>query len=443
MKKLILIFAVLTLFCGFTIGQETISWRFAKPQVIIGTPDVFQFDVEVKASATGTYHRDMQIYFDYNTAAFGSDVVVSGKITVSNLILMDPTKYFVVNTADNTSSKFAVITEATNEMSQQGSGTYFTEVPTTFTGFLRFQLEIADANELAGIVFDEALMNGGQYKQDISSTDPIKYNDPCLYDNDLSLSPLDGLHFSSIKCFLEGPYDAGTGSIMNTDLTTVLPLNQPFDQTNYYGNPMPVWYYNGTESVVSFPANTVDWVLLQLRDADQPVNASSSDEVGIKPVFLLSNGDVVDLNGNPFSIKLNIGYSDNLYMVLFHRNHLGVISNFGMEINGTGEYVGYDFSSAETQVYGGATGHKDLGSGVWGMVSADGNGNGFIQVSDKQVAWNADLGLSGYLGGDFDMNLFGQVSDKQEQWLPNLGTGGTVPAKGVIVNTGYASQVPE
>jgi len=103
----------------------------------------------------------------------------------------------------------------------------------------------------------------------------------------------------------------------------------------------------------------------------------------------------------------------------------------------------YDFSAGETQAYGGANGHKDLGGGVWGMVSADGDANGFIQITDEQSAWKPDLGLSGYLGGDFDLNSLSQITDQQEQWLPNLGTGGQVPAKGEIVNTGYVSQIPK
>lgn len=443
MKKHVLIFALLVLFGGFVIGQETLTWRFAKPQIISGTPDLFQFDVEVKANVSGTYHRDLQVYFDYNTAAFGTDIVTNGKVTVSALALMDPTKYFVVNTADNTSSKFAVITEATNEMSQNGSGTFFTEVPTTFAGFLRFQIEISNTTELAGIVFDQTLMNGGQYKQDLTSTDPIKYSDPSLYDNDLSASPLDGLHFSSIKCFVEGPYDAGTGSVMFTDLTTYLPLAQPYNPTlPYYGNGAPVWLYGGSESVVSFPVNTVDWILVQLRDADQPINAGSVTSVGTKPAFLLSNGDIVGIDGNPFNIKLNTAYTDNLYMVIFHRNHLGIISSNEMGINAVGEYVGYDFSSAETQVYGGASGHKDLGAGVWGMIAADGDADGFVLPSDETSVWLNDVNATGYLGGDFNLNGIGQPDDETSYWLPNANKAGQIPgAKGVA--NGYQSQVPK
>jgi hypothetical protein len=141
--------------------------------------------VEVKADVGTSFHRDLQVYFDYNTAGFGSDIVANAKVSVTPLVLMS-THYVVVNSADNTGSKFAVITEAVNEMTQSGSATYFNAMPTTFTGLLQITIDIADNTETAGIAFDQTLMNGGQYYQDLVTTDPIKYADPCLYDNDLS-----------------------------------------------------------------------------------------------------------------------------------------------------------------------------------------------------------------------------------------------------------------
>ncbi len=446
MKKFTLFFACCVLMGGLLFGQETLTWRFANPQVIAGSPDVFQFDVEVKASTAGTFQRDLQVYFDYNTAAFGSDIVANGKISVSELELMDnpsfpSATYSIVNSADNTSSKFAVITEADNELAQAGSSTYFLEVPTEFTGLLRFQIDIASASELAGISFDGTLMDGGQYKQSTSNTDPVKYAEAAVYDNNLTNASLEGLLFSTLKCFIEGPYDAGTGSIMNTDLLAggYLPLSQPFNPSlPYYDNGSPVWYYAGTETVTTFPANTVDWVLVQLRDASDAASAGSGSIMGSQAALLLDDGSIVDVDGNPLVIKQ--AYNDGLYLVVYHRNHLGVISNFNVGINGTGTYE-YDFSDAVDKAFGGANGHKDLGGGVYGMVSSDGNGNGLVQNTDETAVWKVDLGGSGYQGGDFDMNGLTQNTDETNQWKPNLGGGGQVPSKSA--NTGYKSQIPK
>jgi hypothetical protein len=196
MKKFLTIFAFLTFISFCVTAQPQLAWRFANVEVINAGAQ-FQFDVEVKADAGVTYHRDLQVYFDYNTAGFGSDIVANGYVTVTPLTLMN-THYVIVNTADNTSSKFAVITEASNELIYPDPthpvADYFNEMPTTFTGLLRITIDIASNVEMAGISFDATLMNGGQYYQSTSNTDPIKYAELGLYDNDLSTFKLSTLY---------------------------------------------------------------------------------------------------------------------------------------------------------------------------------------------------------------------------------------------------------
>jgi hypothetical protein len=182
MKKNILLVVSIIFFSTCLFAQTQLSFRFSNPYVVAGTPDVFQFDVDVKANNAGTFQRDLQVYLDYNTGAFGSDIVASGNVTVTPLDLMAD-HYVIVNTTDNTESKIAVITEATEELNQNGSAAYFNEVSTSWTGLLRFQIAIVDAGELTGLAFDEALMNGGQYRQDVASTNPIAYTSPGMYEN--------------------------------------------------------------------------------------------------------------------------------------------------------------------------------------------------------------------------------------------------------------------
>jgi hypothetical protein len=173
-------------------SSQQLTWQFANYQVV-NSGTQLQFDVEVQANAAGTYQRDLQVYFNYNTAGFGSNLVANGHITITPMDLMS-SFYFVVNTADNTSSKVAVITEATNEMTQPGSATYYNEMPTTYTPLFRVTMDVASNTATAGIDFDAALMNGGQYYQSTSNTDPLKYTDPCLYNNDLLSLTLSSLY---------------------------------------------------------------------------------------------------------------------------------------------------------------------------------------------------------------------------------------------------------
>ena len=263
MRKIVLLFAVLITFSGYVISQPTLSWQFANYEVInAGTQ--LQFDVEVMASTAGTYHRDLQVYFDYNTAGFGSSV--SAGLTVTPLSLM-ASHYFVVNVAYNTSSKIAIITEASNEMTQGASATYFNEMLNTFTGLFRVTMNITSNTEMAGITFDQALMNGGQYYQD-SPAGAIKYADPCLYVNDLNTDLLSTL-YGTVTYAING------NPIENVDI--VLDNGAPIDATvtdafGDYGFSGPVdgaYTLMSSTTVIWGGLNVVDVIFMKIRLANQ------------------------------------------------------------------------------------------------------------------------------------------------------------------------------
>jgi hypothetical protein len=228
----------------------------------------------------------------------------------------------------------------------------------------------------------------------------------------------------SLKAFLQGPYNTATGT-MHTDIAAYLPLQQPYGPAlPYFGNPDPVWYYTGTESVATIPAGIVDWVMVELRDAPSPDLATSATTVQQRAAFLREDGVIVDLDGaSPLAFTVTPVY--NLYAVVFHRNHLGILSS--APIPASGAYREYDFTLGSGQVYGGAVGYKELAPGVWGMLSGNGNGDGQTNNADKVDVWNVQAGLSGYRAGD--LNLSGQVDnvDKVEFWRPNSGLGSQVP----------------
>lgn len=242
MKKFTLALAIILLVGTTVFSQEQLSFKFTNVQIVTGTPDVLQFDIAIKADNAGTFHRDLQIYVDYNTVAFGENVVVNGKITVTALDLMS-NHYTTVALVDNTTSKFAFISEANEELNQPGSSTYYTEMPDTYLGFIRVQMEIADNNNLAGIAFDEALMNGGQYKQSLTSTDPIAYVDPNLYENDLTDIALWGQEIDlqtgwvSISSYMD-PFDPDVENMFDAISGQLIILQ------NFYGVYYPTYNMN-------------------------------------------------------------------------------------------------------------------------------------------------------------------------------------------------------
>lgn len=219
----------------------------------------------------------------------------------------------------------------------------------------------------------------------------------------------------NLKAFLEGPFN-GTG--MDNNLSPdQLPGEQPYN--------ISPWYYQGSESVASFPSDqVVDWVLVELRDTTQAMLAGSSTRIGIQAGFLLTNGSVIRADGL-FPLKFHTSPTDSLYAVIWHRNHLGIISNFGL-LENNGIYS-YDFTAGEHQVLNGANAHKELTAGIWGMVSGDGNRDFEINNGDKIDVWAEQAGSNGYLEGDFNLDSHVNNGDKNDIWAPNTGLGGQVP----------------
>ncbi len=89
----------------------------------------------------------------------------------------------------------------------------------------------------------------------------------------------------------------------------------------------------------------------------------------------MQDGLIKDIDGMN-NLEFSVSVSENLYIVIYHRNHLPVISANPLSVNeGT---VAYDFSSGEFQVLGGSLGQKELVPGIWGMISGDGNADGLV-----------------------------------------------------------------
>lgn len=213
------------------------------------------------------------------------------------------------------------------------------------------------------------------------------------------------------KVLFEGPY-AGGGT-MNTTLKglDLIPLSQPFGST--------AWAYDGPESVLSIPDDVVDWVLVELRQADIVENATN--RLAWRAGFLLSDGTITDLDGiNPLKFY-NKAITNNLYPVIIHRNHLDVIAGNPVLMNSESVYS-YDFT-INGHIYG--AGKKNLGSGIWGLVAGDADQDETIQSSDY-VLWRANSGIDAYNLADFDMDGTVQSSD-YVKWKANSGIDSSVP----------------
>ena len=220
--------------------------------------------------------------------------------------------------------------------------------------------------------------------------------------------------YVDLKVMLEGSFN---GTDMNTNLTPLneFPLSQP-----YSGLP---WNYPGTETVTSIPSGVVDWVFVELRDATAAATATAATRIARQAAFLLSDGSVVGMDGIS-NLQFTNSIIHQLFVVIWHRNHLPVLS--ANPLVKTGESYAYDFTSGSGQAFGTDT-QKFLSAGIYGMIGGDSNSDESIDDLDKDILWQAEAGLSGYLPSD--LNLDGQSSntDKNDIWLPNTGKGSQLP----------------
>jgi hypothetical protein len=221
-----------------------------------------------------------------------------------------------------------------------------------------------------------------------------------------------------LKAMLEGPFN-GTDMSTSLNIANLIPLNQP-----YSSDPSAKWHYTGTESVPGIPnADVVDWVMIELRDAPSASGATGTTMVDEKAAFILKDGSVVATDGMSLPKSYAATFANDPYIVIWHRNHLGILSSNPMIMVGLGIYS-YDFTTNLSQAY--LNGQKDLGGGIYGMFGGNGVPDKFIDNPDKNL-WTTHAGTTGYLAPDYNMDIQVDNKDKNDIWVPNDGEGTKVP----------------
>ncbi|MCF8378388.1 MAG: choice-of-anchor J domain-containing protein [Bacteroidales bacterium] len=230
---------------------------------------------------------------------------------------------------------------------------------------------------------------------------------------------IDGIEMPSsltvdLTAFLQGPF---VDSEMTTSLCacSFMPLTQPFYN--------PPWIYNGTEYVTTMPGNAVDWVLVELRDASSPAEATSATIAGRQAALLLNDGSIVATDGTS-PLIFDITISNSLFAVIYQRNHLAVMS--ANAVSPSNDIYTYNFSTSADQAYG-SNALTQLSGSIWGMISGDCDADGVIGMDDLVPDWSANAGKTGFF--PTDLNLDGQVNnmDKDDCWTPNTGQVSNVP----------------
>ncbi|GAB1396773.1 hypothetical protein MASR1M65_15500 [Saprospiraceae bacterium] len=154
----------------------------------------------------------------------------------------------------------------------------------------------------------------------------------------------------NLKALLQGAYSTGTG-LMRDDLRvkSLIPLTQPYGDAAYSD-----LAYSGTETTTNTVLSVagadaiVDWVLVELRDRNNPATVISR-----QAALIQRDGDIVAVDGVS-SLSFNLPF-DSYYIAVKHRNHLGVMTKTTYALSSTPVLVDFTSTSVDNYKLSGVT----------------------------------------------------------------------------------------
>ncbi len=153
------------------------------------------------------------------------------------------------------------------------------------------------------------------------------------------------------KAILQGSYNT-TLSIMNNTLWTLgyVPNTDPYTTATY----STAFVHVNTEPTPKTISSTamlnagnkaiVDWVFIELRNKN-----NNTQVLATSSALILKDGNIVDMDGvSAVKFRMNL---DQYYVVVRHRNHLGVMTASTIDYHALLPPETIDFTSASTPVY--------------------------------------------------------------------------------------------
>jgi hypothetical protein len=198
-----------------------------------------------------------------------------------------------------------------------------------------------------------------------------------------------------LQAFLAGAYNTANGN-MDNSLNALLPLTDPYD---------------GTTTVTSIPATAVDWIKVELRDADQTTVLYDFAR------FIDQDGQIINEDGT--DCKMTGVTSGSYYIAILHRNHFGVVSNSTVNLAGS---PSLSFKGAQATAWQDGSistnaAMKEVETNVFALWDGDANGDGEIKYNGSSNDKNEVLSVVGLSTpnnivsaySDSDLNMNGEV----------------------------------
>ncbi|MBL7981119.1 MAG: hypothetical protein JNL52_04850 [Flavobacteriales bacterium] len=215
--------------------------------------------------------------------------------------------------------------------------------------------------------------------------DPTTLNDQ--YDTNCMCAGSDVVLLLNMRVLLSGPYNSSTGLMSDAlRVAGLVPFVEPYTQLGHS------FVGGGGETAQSIALSMVgadaivDWVVIELRSAQAPATVVFS-----RSALLQRDGDVVDVDGGS-AVQL-LAAPGNYYIVVRHRNHLGVATATPIALTQSGTSV--DLTSVSTATYG--VDAQAIVNGMRMLWPGDSDHNGIVRytggVNDRDPVLTAIGGV--------------------------------------------------
>lgn len=171
MKKQFILLLLLTALAYGAFAQAKVDFEIRNGQIVGNN---YEFDVFMAADQAGTYHTRGMVYFSYNTAAFGTNVMQNSALSVSQTQLLNAqtsgfAKYRTLTPADN-STNIAAITWENSNLLAAGLSTNqaLTELPTTMAPLYHVSIQMTNTSAAPNVQLHSTLMQGQQFYSAVS-----------------------------------------------------------------------------------------------------------------------------------------------------------------------------------------------------------------------------------------------------------------------------------
>jgi uncharacterized repeat protein (TIGR01451 family) len=210
--------------------------------------------------------------------------------------------------------------------------------PNIYVGVTYSNIAYVTGQSPLGVIVKDQSQLGNEPDPDFDK-DPTNNSDP----TPITIAPPGKLTLLP-KVYLQGSlFGVFSGPLMRDDLRVknLIPRKSPYVSWNPITQADTIT--SNTVLVVTGQDAIVDWVFVELRDADD-----STVVVDSRSALLQRDGDIVEVDGTS-PITFNTVVPTNYFVVVRHRNHLGVMSKTAIPLTQVVSTI--DFRSVATPTY--------------------------------------------------------------------------------------------